>query len=211
MRDSGRDRVLNVLRLGFGLLAAVALGVQAHRSVTLDLSMANFFSYFTNLSNMAGVVVLLVGGTLGLLGRGRVPDLVRGAVVLYLTITGLVYLVALSDYDLGPLLPWVNTVVHRLMPLVLLADWLADPPRRPISRQRALSWLLFPLLYLPYTLIRGEVTDWYPYPFLDPRHSGGYGRVVVACTLVTLAFVGVGAVLRWAGNRLGEGREAVGG
>ncbi|WP_405020159.1 Pr6Pr family membrane protein [Kitasatospora sp. NBC_00070] len=202
-----RDRVLNVLRLCSGLPAAVALGVQAHRSATLDLSMVSFFSYFTNLSNMAGVLVLLAGGTLGLLGRGRVPDLVRGAVVLYLTITGLVYLVALSGHDLGPLLPWVNTVVHRLMPLVLLADWAADPPGRPISRQRALCWLLFPLLYLPYTLIRGAVTDWYPYPFLDPRHPGGYSRVAVACTLVTLAFVGVGELIRWAGNRLGEGRE----
>ncbi|BFV56090.1 Pr6Pr family membrane protein [Kitasatospora sp. CMC57] len=202
-----RDRVLNVLRLCFGLLAAAALGVQAHRSATLHLSMVNFFSYFTNLSNTAGVVVLLAGGTLGLLGRGRVPDPVRGAVVLYLTITGLVYLVALSAYDLGPLLPWVNAVLHRVMPLVLLADWLTDPPRHPISRQRALAWLLFPLLYLPYTLIRGAVTDWYPYPFLDPRHPGGYGRVAVACTLVTLAFVGVGAALRWAGNRLGGGEQ----
>ncbi|MER5866433.1 Pr6Pr family membrane protein [Kitasatospora sp. NPDC002040] len=205
-----RDRVLNVLRLGFGLLAAVALGVQAHRTVLLDLSMANFFSYFTNLSNMAAVVVLLVGGTLGLLGRGRVPDLVRGGVVLYMTITGLVYAVALSGYDLGPLLPWVNTVVHRLLPLVLLADWLADPPRRPISRQRALSWLLFPLLYLSYTLIRGAVVDWYPYPFLDPRHPDGYGRVGVACLLVTLAFAGVGAALVWAGNRLGASRGTAG-
>ncbi|GAA1166677.1 hypothetical protein F4556_001252 [Kitasatospora gansuensis] len=205
-----QDRVLNVLRLGFGLLAAVALGIQAHRSATLDLSMVNFFSYFTNLSNMAGVVVLLTAGTLGLLGRGRVPDLVRGAVALYLAVTGLVYLVALSDYDLGPLLPWVNGVLHRLMPLVLLGDWLIDPPRRPISRQRALRWLLFPLLYLSYTLIRGAVTDWYPYPFLDPRHPGGYGRVAVACTLVTLAFVGIGAALRWVGNRLGGAQATLG-
>ncbi len=70
-------------------------------------------------------------------------------------------------------------------------------------RDTALSWLAFPLLYLVYSLSRGAALDWYPYPFVDPRLPGGYGRISGACTLITGAFVLVGAAIRWAGNRLG--------
>lgn len=201
-----RNRLLSVLRLCFGLLVTVALTVQAHHVATQDASLVNFFSYFTNLSNIAGAAVLLAGGTLGLLNRGRLPDLLRGAVVLYLVVTGLIYLIALSGYELGLLLPWVNTVLHRVMPLVLLADWLVDPPRRPIGRRRVLPWLVFPLLYLTYTLIRGAITDWYPYPFLEPDRRDGYGRVGVACTMVALAFLAIAEAIVWAGNRLAPSR-----
>ncbi|GAA2134834.1 hypothetical protein GCM10009760_12600 [Kitasatospora kazusensis] len=198
-----RDRVVDVLRLAFGLLAAVAVGVQAHHTADHGASLVNLFSYFTVLSNIAGVLVLLVGGVLGLLARPGVPDGIRGAVTLYLAITGLVYVLLLSGEDVPLQVPWVNAVVHGIMPLVFLADWLAAPPLRPVSRRTALGWAAFPLLYLVYTLSRGAAVDWYPYPFLDPRLPRGYARVAGACALVAVAFVLVGAVIRWAGNRLG--------
>ncbi|MGW4649913.1 Pr6Pr family membrane protein [Kitasatospora sp. NPDC004289] len=202
------ERVLNGLRLAFGLLTVTALGFQLYRLGVQGGSVGNFFSYFTILSNVLGAAVFLVGGLRGLRGGRPVPDLLRGAATLYLTITGLVYLVALQGLGLGLTLPWVNDVLHRIMPLVVLADWLAAPPRRPIEYHRALRWLLFPLLYLPYTLIRGRITDWYPYPFLDPGRHGGYARVAVASAMITVAFLGVGAVLVWAGNRLGARRKS---
>jgi hypothetical protein len=193
-------RIVAVVRLAFGVLTAVALGVQADHTVSaLKGSMANFFSYFTIESNIAMTVVLLVGGVLGLMGREGVPDLPRGAVTLYMVVTGVVYAVALSGYPLLGTLPWVDDVVHRLMPVVILIDWLAVPPRRQLRYAEALRWLVFPLLYLPYTLIRGAIVDWYPYPFLDPREKG-YGHVVVSSLLVTLAFLAFGALLVRAGN-----------
>ncbi|MFI5529764.1 Pr6Pr family membrane protein [Kitasatospora sp. NPDC051853] len=197
------DRVLNGLRLALGLLTATALGFQLYRLGAQGGSVANFFSYFTILGNVLGMGVFLVGGLQGLRGRGRVPDLLRGAAALYLAVTGLVYLVALQGLGLGLTLPWVDDVLHRVMPVVVLADWLIDPPRRRIEYHRALRWLLFPLLYLPYTLIRGHVTDWYPYPFLDPGRHGGYARVAVASAMITVAFLGIGALIVVIGNRLG--------
>ncbi|MDH6575239.1 Pr6Pr family membrane protein [Kitasatospora sp. MAP5-34] len=199
-----RDRVVDVLRLALGLLAAVAVGVQAYHTSTQGASLVNFFSYFTILSNLAGIVVLLAGGALGLLGRPGVPDGLRGAVVLYLAITGLVYVLLLSSEDVPLQIPWVNAVVHGIMPLVFVLDWLVDPPLRPVSYRTALGWLAFPLLYLVYSLSRGAAVDWYPYPFLDPRIPGGYGRVSGACTLIAGAFVLIGAVIRWTGNQLGS-------
>ena len=186
------------LRIGFAVLTAVALGVTADHARASGLGLVSFFSYFTVLSNCAATVTLGYGGAATLLGRPGVPDLVRGAVTLYMVITGLVYAVALSDAETG-MLHWTNTVLHQVMPLVLLADWLLLPPARRLRWSGAARWLAFPALYLLYTLLRGPHVHWYPYPFLDPRPHG-YGHVAVSSVLVTLAFLAVAALLAWAGN-----------
>jgi hypothetical protein len=99
----------------------------------------------------------------------------------------------------------VDVVVHRVTPAVFAADWLVDPPRRAPRFPRALAWLIFPMLYLLYTLVRGPVVGWYPYPFLDPR-THGYAAVVVGCVLVAAAFLAVSALLCWIAARLGPAR-----
>ncbi len=45
-------------------------------------------------------------------------------------------------------------------------------------------WLIFPVVYVVYSLIRGPVADWYPYPFLDPNLDGGAAKVAI--TVVVL-------------------------
>jgi hypothetical protein len=190
------------VRLGFALLTAVALGATADHAVAAGLGLGNFFSYFTVLSNCAATLVLGYGGGAALLGRPGVPDLLRGAAALYMVVTGLVFAVALSDVETG-MLPWTNTVLHQVMPLLMLADWLLLPPTRRLGPAEVLRWLAFPLLYLVYTLVRGPVVDWYPYPFLDPRPHG-YAHVAVAGVLVTLAFLAVTALLTWLGDALGR-------
>ncbi|MGW2250418.1 Pr6Pr family membrane protein [Kitasatospora sp. NPDC001660] len=194
-------------RLAVAAFAAVALGFSGYRAATGATGLVNYFSYFTNLGNMAAIVVLALGGLAGLTGRRPVPDLVRGAVVLYLAITGLVYGTVLAEYPAQLTIPWVNDVLHRAMPLLVLADWLIDPPAQRLRARAALWWLGFPLVYLVYTLLRGWAVDWYPYPFLDPGVHGGYGRVAGACFLTTGAFVLVGAAIRAVGNALAARRD----
>ena len=76
--------------------------------------------------------------------------------------------VLLRDVDLGALRPWINVLLHYVMPVVVVAGWL----RRPVRTQRgATGWLpvlAFPLAYVAYVLVRGAMVGWYPYPFLDP-------------------------------------------
>lgn len=181
-------------RIAFAVLAAVALGRQAHLVVGQGRGLVDFFSYFTIESNILGVLVLAWGGI-----RGRVSDQVRGAVVVYLAITGVVYAVLLADVPGQHIEPWVNTVVHQVMPIVVVADWLLVPPRDRLPQ--VWWWLVFPLVYLAYSLVRGPFAHWYPYPFLDPRASG-YGHVVVSAVGIAVAFVVVTLLVRWVGGRL---------
>jgi hypothetical protein len=63
-----------------------------------------------------------------------------------------------------------------------------------------LSWLAFPVLWLVYTLIRGAVTDWYPYPFLDPDLES-VASIIATCLAITAVFVVLAAFLWWWSGR----------
>ncbi|HEY0451541.1 Pr6Pr family membrane protein [Actinophytocola sp.] len=177
-------------RLVFGLLA---LGTVVYLATQVP-SLPNLLSYFTVLSNVFGAGVLLVGAF------RPVPDLVRGAAALYLGMTGLVFALLLSGADLGLLEPWANSVLHHVLPVVAVLDWLLVPPRRGIPMARSLWWLAFPAAYLAYTLVRGAIVDWYPYPFLDPRPRG-YPHVITMSVGIAVAFGVAALAVGWAGNR----------
>jgi len=148
---------------------------------------ANFFSYFTVLSNVFAALMLLVGAwaMYGKVKSTKVTYL-RGAATTFIIITGVVFSVLLSNYDPSLLtaVPWDNYVLHYIMPIVLVIDWLIDPPRTHLEIRSALTYITFPFVYLVYSLIRGSITGWYPYPFLNPD-TGGYGALVISCVAVT--------------------------
>ncbi len=163
----------------------------------------NFFSFFTVQSNLIGIVVLLGSALRGWsrAGPSRTWDLIRGAAVLYLTITLIVFALLLSGADVGIPLPWVDLVLHKIFPIVLILDWLIDPPQRLYLRE-ALRWLVYPVIWTAYSLARGAGTGWYPYPFLDPA-NGGYetvaayvGGIIVGGIVLIVILVGVGNLLR---------------
>ncbi len=194
-----------VLRAAFAALAVAA--IVDTLSVSLDsptFSPVNFFSYFTIEANLAGIVVLGIGALA--LPVGRSFDAVRGAVTLYLVMTGIIYAALLSNVGVGLAAPWTNTVLHRVMPAVVLVDWLLLPPRRRISYRVGLSWLAFPLVYFAYSLIRGPSAHWYPYPFLDPDHHGGYGRVALYAVVLAVGIAVLALAVVWAGEALRKRR-----
>jgi hypothetical protein len=116
--------------------------------------------------------------------------------VLYMAITGVVFALLLSglQQELQTSLEWVNFVVHKLMPVVLVADWLIDPSRHRLPRWTVLAWLAYPLARLGYTLVRGEAVDWYPYPFVDVSELG-YGGVLGRSVVLAIGFGLAGATL----------------
>lgn len=61
--------------------------------------------------------------------------------------------------------------------------------------------MIFPAAYFAYSLIRGPIVDWYPYPFLDPnQHS--YLVIAVYAIVILAVFVLDALALRWwAGRR----------
>jgi hypothetical protein len=133
----------------------------------------------------------------------HVPFLtLRGTATLGIIVTGLVYAVLLApaSADVDVTLRWVDFVVHTMAPIVGLLDWLVDRPRSRVPFRTAVSWLAFPVVWLAYTMIRGALTDWYPYPFLDPDEVSA-GSIIATCLAITALFVVLAAGLRWSSGR----------
>lgn len=201
-----RRSVIAIGRIGFGLLTFAAIGAQLvslRDAGTLDL--VNYFSYFTILSNVIGATLLLVGAARWRTGHDPRLDLVRGGAVVYLTVTFIVFAILLADTDVDLALPWVNSVLHEIIPIVVVVDWLVDPPIERIGFRRSLAWLAFPIAWLGYILIRGALVGKYPYPFLDPA-NGGYGTVAVYVVAIAILVVVLAAIVGWVGDALGARR-----
>lgn len=185
------------LRLGFGLLALAAIGWQLWLHVGLKFSVLNFFSFFTNLSNLIAAGVLVAGALRQWAGARASPafEALRAVAATCMLVVGVVFVALLRDVDLGALRPWVNSVLHHVMPIVLVLDWLLWPPR-PAVGLRPLRWVLAgAMLYLVYTMLRGAAVGWYPYPFLNPANAGGYAGVAVYAVCIALTFGLAGGAL----------------
>ena len=160
-----------------------------------SFSPGNFFSFFTIQSNILAATLLVLTALIRPDERSRPFDAVRGAATFYITITFVVFALLLSGLqeDLDTHIAFTNFVVHYLIPIVLLVDWLIDPPRHRLGLTIALAWLVYPLGWFAYTLVRGSATDWYPYPFVDVTQHG-YGGVLARGLIFMLAFA-IGAVI----------------
>ena len=134
----------------------------------------------------------------------------RGAVMLYIAITGLVYhFVLATDKDpvsllTSPANQAADTgtfLLHYAVPLMVLIDFLLAERRGTYPWRYAAYWLCYPLGYLAFALIRGAyfTVGSYPYPFLDVTKHGYRGvtlNVVEYAVLFYLLGVAVVALAR---------------
>lgn len=192
---------LRVCRALLAVAALTAIGYEV--AAGPGVTDADYFSYFTVLSNLFAAAMLAYGALRPGRERSRAVELLRGAAVVYILTTGIVYLLLLSGH--APAYPWVNAILHYLMPVAVTLDWLIDPPRTQLRPARTvLLWMAFPLLYILYTLARGAIVSWYPYFFVNPRRGGGYLLVLGDCLAVGLGIVALVAATTWMGNRRRE-------
>lgn len=191
--------------LAVAVLTAIGRQLSLHLGASHDP--VNFFSYFTNLSNLFAAAVFLVSAFNVAKGLTPVLDVFRFISVVNMTIVGVVFSILLRNEDLGALLPWVNITLHYLMPVAVVLDWLLLPPSAKLNSRHLLLSLTFPAIYLTYVVIRGAGNGWYPYPFLNPVNVGGYTVVAAYSVGIALLFFLAGWLLLWIGNRRASARS----
>jgi hypothetical protein len=164
------------------------------------------FVYFTTQSNLLVGLCFLAGAIGPGLSRSGPPDVVRGAVTLYILVTFLIYHLILANpasgfSDGGAQLGSVqNVLLHTVTPLLALLDWLLLWTRR-LPWRWAVVWLAYPLAYLAFALVRGAIVHRYPYPFLDVR-SIGYGGVTIVALGLFVVFWLLGLIVVVLGRRV---------
>ncbi|MGR6318344.1 Pr6Pr family membrane protein [Micromonospora soli] len=162
--------------------------------------------YFTIQSNLAVGVFAGYAAWRAWQDRPEPPSALKGAVTLYITITGTVYHLVLANPaspfamvqpDREPGEWWGNQCLHTIVPLLAIADWALFDRRGRLRPRYAAWWLAFPVAYLGFALVRGLVVHRYPYPFIDAGQLGyaGVGLsslfFAVAFWLLGLLFVGI--------------------
>ena len=180
-------RVVGVARivLAIGIFAAVATQVGDRMANNL-FRPGEYFAFFTIHTAMMFVVILIASGVVSLRTERdtRLLTIMRMMVVPYAIVTALVYNfmlrgLPLTGPDAGYVWPvWPDELLHVWAPILLVIDWVLSIGRFPL-RLRSLWWaLIFPLAWVAFSIVRGLATGWWPYPFLDPNGSLGWGGVV---------------------------------
>lgn len=161
----------------------------------LGTRVVRFASYLTIWSNVLGTII---AGTLVLDPDrdGRVWRALRLDAVVILFGGGVVhwfFLRPLLDLHGADLI--ADKLLHIVMPLLVTIGWLVFGPRDRAGWTDLGAFLVLPLVWIAYTLVRGAIVDWYPYPFLDvTRHGYGYvatTAVMIGGLLITLAAAAV--------------------
>ncbi|MBW8824005.1 MAG: Pr6Pr family membrane protein [Xanthomonadales bacterium] len=186
------------------IVAALAwMGLLLQLFLSLQLSLANgngivhgawmYLAYFTVLTNLLVAVVATVAARRGDGGR----DLPwRGCAVSAIVLVGLGYFLLLRGLADPEGLDWLsNLLLHYVVPLAALAWWLVLPPRRRIAATEPWRWLRWPAFYAAYALVRGAISGFYPYPFIDMA-ALGITRTLVHCLVLGLAFLAIAWLLR---------------
>jgi hypothetical protein len=154
----------------------------------------NVLAFFTVQSN------LIVGATSILLFVDRRRSstafkVARLTGVVAIAITFVVFHVALAELlDLEGWAFVADRLLHLIVPVLAVVGWLIVGPRGLTSRRVVWLSLLFPVAWCVFTLVRGAIIDWYPYPFIDVTELG-YAEVLVNCGWVAVLYVGVAAGL----------------
>jgi hypothetical protein len=207
-----------IARVWFGVTALtvlVALVVQSvlaagntdgHFSTTGG-RLVNLFCYFTILSNViVGVTSLLLA--LNPHQTSTLFRVLRLDGIVAITVTFVVFHVALADLqELSGSAAFADFMLHTASPVLCVLGWLLFGPRQRGRPRLVLLALIFPLCYIAFTLIRGPIVDFYPYPFLDVRIHG-YPRVLVNSVVVGVLFLGLAAGVTVLDNWLVRRRTA---
>ena len=191
------------------LIAVVALVGQTALLIHNDGSLVNLFSYFTIQSN----ILVLIAVTLVAIrpGRGGTAfGILRLAGLVGITITGIIFATILAGTaDFEGLAWWYDKLLHYVIPAATVIGFLFLRPRTRLTKS-SLWFVVWPLAWLAYTLIRGAVShpnypaphnrlSDVPYDFLDVDQHGGVSVTIVSVVITVFALA-----LAWGYIRLSQ-------
>ncbi|HEX8348179.1 MAG TPA: Pr6Pr family membrane protein [Actinoplanes sp.] len=190
------------LIVAFRLLTAVAVAAGVGCTAAGAATVTGLLPYFTIQSNLAYGAFAVWAAVRARRGELVTSAPLKGAVTLYVVITGLVYHLVLTNSASGFAMAAVqrdltasvgNQLLHTVVPLLAVLDWLLFDTRGHYRWRYAVYWLAFPMAYLIFSLLRGLVVHRYPYPFIDAGELG-YGGVAISTVFFTVTFWILGTI-----------------
>ncbi|WP_460140168.1 Pr6Pr family membrane protein [Pseudomonas sp. S2_E01] len=183
-----------------------------HSRWTLGASLlgglVSFFSYFTVITNtlVATVLTCHLSARESAARRWFLQPGVCSAIAVSIVIVGAAYNVLLRHLWHPEGWQWVaDELMHDVMPLLYLAWWWICVPKGTLRLRHIGLWVIYPVVYFAYVLLRGHLLAVYPYPFIDVDSLGypqvflNAGGLLVGFLVISLVLIGVD---RWRGRVL---------
>lgn len=168
----------------------------------------SFFSYFTVLSNtlVATVLTCELTSRESAARRWFLQPWVSSAIAVSIVLVSLAYNALLRHLWHPEGWQWLaDELMHDVMPLLFLVYWLLCVPKGTLRLRHIGGWVIYPLVYFAYSLLRGHLLAVYPYPFIDVEKLGypqvfvNAGGLLVGFVLIALLLIGAD---RWLGRRV---------
>lgn len=159
--------------------------------------LVNFFSFFTVLTNTLAVVVL----SYALVKRDSpakrfflAPGISSGIAVSILVV-GLAYNLLLRHLWQPEGFQFIaDELLHDVMPVLFFIYWWQCVPKGNLHLRHIAGWVIYPLVYFAYVLLRGDLLGQYQYPFIDVG-TLGYPQVFVNAGGILAGFVAIAAAV----------------
>jgi len=191
-QEKGMRPLLTIMiALGWFAIMAQFYLIIENRITSIPETAIRFFSFFTILTN---ILVALCCTILLLNYNSKWRNFFSNkntltAIAVYITIVGVVYNLILRFLWNPEGLQWiVDELLHSVIPILFLILWLLFIPKGRLQMKSVFAWLLYPLVYLIFIIIRGSFSGFYPYPFIDVNKLG-YNKVIVNSTGMLAAFL----------------------
>ena len=170
---SRRAYAASVALLAWAALAAqlwLTIGVVLAQGRGLITGLVVFFGFFTVLTNLLAAVVMTghAAGPGNAVFRHTAGPVVMTTTAAAITMVGSIYFLILRHlWKPEGAQFWADVALHYFIPALVVIFWAWTVSARSI-RLKDTPWLfMYPLVYLVYVFVRGEMIQLYPYPFID--------------------------------------------
>ncbi len=192
MKTRKISQLLLVVVAWTGIIIILYLNSKANIDNNLVLSTLTIFSYFTVQSN---VIVAIVSTYLLFKNENnRLLKLFEYGALINITITCITYHLLLrgsSEFSGAALA--ADIITHTIVPIFYVLNWLMFNNKNVINLKHLFVWLMYQAVYIVWTLIRGELDGYYPYPFVDAANLG-YSQVALNSLFMALFFLITGII-----------------
>lgn len=182
------------IELVFSLLCWITIVLQfilmiQNRVTAILETTIRFFTFFTILSN---ILVALVFTAILLNPKGKfsffLNPMNQSAIAVYIFVVGFVYnLILRFLWQPQGMQRIVDEMLHTIIPIYYILFWYFRINTKSISWKNVFEWLIYPVVYLFVIMIRGNFSNYYPYPFVNVS-TLGIQKVGLNIVLLTIFF-----------------------
>jgi len=151
----------------------------------------NFFSFFTVLTNTLVVVVLSYALVKRDCAAKRffLAPAVSSGIAVSIVVVSLAYNLLLRHLWRPEGFQFIaDELLHDVMPLLFFIYWWRCVPKGSLRCKHIGAWVMYPLVYFAYVLLRGHLLGQYQYPFIDVD-TLGYPQVFVNAGGILAGFI----------------------